>query len=175
MSSQVIFQPLHNFHSTDFNYSLQSHNLGLLLVVIVFAVILLITCLYFYYHFVCRYGHLSLPITTTTNNNDDFSSAPPAHVPAELLGLDSTSIDKLPTFVHRSMPSSNKEEETECSICLGLFEDEEIIKVLPKCQHAYHTHCVDKWLRTRSSCPLCRATLQVVQSPNEFCSDSIAE
>lgn len=49
--------------------------------------------------------------------------------------------------------------ELECCICLGGFEDGEKVKVLPNCEHAYHSLCVDKWLSSHSSCPLCRDSL----------------
>ncbi|EXB29971.1 RING-H2 finger protein ATL66 [Morus notabilis] len=49
----------------------------------------------------------------------------------------------------------------ECSICLGVFEDGEKVKVLPGCSHCYHPECVDRWLSAQPSCPLCRASLRV--------------
>lgn len=49
----------------------------------------------------------------------------------------------------------------ECCICLGTFEEQDRVKVLPQCSHCFHSHCVDKWLSTRASCPLCRASLRV--------------
>ncbi|KAK1365044.1 RING-type E3 ubiquitin transferase [Heracleum sosnowskyi] len=49
----------------------------------------------------------------------------------------------------------------ECCICLGVFEEQDRVKVLPQCGHCFHSHCVDKWLSTRASCPLCRAALRV--------------
>ena len=49
--------------------------------------------------------------------------------------------------------------ESECSICLSLFQDEDKVKVLLRCHHGFHSKCVDKWLRTRSICPLCRKSV----------------
>ncbi|KAL1177605.1 hypothetical protein V6Z11_A03G042400 [Gossypium hirsutum] len=43
--------------------------------------------------------------------------------------------------------------------------DEEMVKVLPQCNHVYHSQCVDKWLGSQSSCPLCRACLNPFTSP----------
>ncbi|KAJ0881845.1 putative transcription factor C2H2 family [Helianthus annuus] len=44
----------------------------------------------------------------------------------------------------------------ECSICLSRFEDVEVLRLLPKCKHAFHIDCVDQWLEKHSGCPLCR-------------------
>ncbi|WOH09046.1 hypothetical protein DCAR_0728499 [Daucus carota subsp. sativus] len=49
----------------------------------------------------------------------------------------------------------------ECCICLGIFEEQDKVKVVPKCGHCFHSHCVDQWLSTHSTCPLCRAALRV--------------
>lgn len=48
---------------------------------------------------------------------------------------------------------------TDCLICLGELADGEKIRVLPKCNHAFHVKCIDKWLWSHISCPLCRRSL----------------
>ncbi|KAK9070188.1 hypothetical protein SSX86_010588 [Deinandra increscens subsp. villosa] len=47
----------------------------------------------------------------------------------------------------------------ECVICLGDFAKGERVKILPKCNHGFHVHCIDKWLGAHSSCPTCRQCL----------------
>nr|KYP75763.1 RING-H2 finger protein ATL1O [Cajanus cajan] len=49
--------------------------------------------------------------------------------------------------------------ETECVVCLGEFQHEESLKLLPKCNHAFHVLCIDTWLRSHKTCPLCRAPI----------------
>ncbi|KZV39611.1 hypothetical protein F511_02074 [Dorcoceras hygrometricum] len=64
--------------------------------------------------------------------------------------------------------SSNKSSpEAECAICLSMFTEGDKVKVLPFCLHGFHSGCVDKWLRTRSSCPLCRARIHGMGSTNQ--------
>ncbi|XP_058114513.1 E3 ubiquitin-protein ligase ATL42-like [Magnolia sinica] len=69
-------------------------------------------------------------------------------------GIDKTVIESLPFFTFSSLKGSK--EGLECSVCLSKFEDTEILRLLPKCKHAFHINCVDQWLESHSSCPLCR-------------------
>nr|XP_043625257.1 RING-H2 finger protein ATL54-like [Erigeron canadensis] len=46
---------------------------------------------------------------------------------------------------------------TSCSVCLSDFQENEALRLLPKCNHAFHISCIDTWLRSHTNCPLCRA------------------
>ncbi|XP_044478411.1 RING-H2 finger protein ATL54-like [Mangifera indica] len=48
-------------------------------------------------------------------------------------------------------------EGTECSVCLNEFEEDETVRLLPKCNHAFHISCIDTWLSSHINCPMCRA------------------
>ncbi|EFJ05370.1 hypothetical protein SELMODRAFT_39821, partial [Selaginella moellendorffii] len=51
-----------------------------------------------------------------------------------------------------------------CAVCLTDFSKNPAgtkIKILPKCAHAFHCSCIDLWLMTHASCPICRASLFV--------------
>ncbi|KAJ4964267.1 hypothetical protein NE237_024206 [Protea cynaroides] len=48
-------------------------------------------------------------------------------------------------------------EGTECSVCLGEFQEDETLRLLPKCSHAFHLPCIDTWLKSHTNCPVCRA------------------
>ncbi|KAK6945779.1 Zinc finger, RING-type [Dillenia turbinata] len=50
-------------------------------------------------------------------------------------------------------------EGTECSVCLNEFRDDETLRLLPKCSHAFHIPCIDTWLRSHTTCPMCRAPI----------------
>ncbi|KAJ4847832.1 hypothetical protein Tsubulata_011787 [Turnera subulata] len=50
-------------------------------------------------------------------------------------------------------------EGTDCSVCLSEFQEDESLRLLPKCSHAFHVPCIDAWLRSHSNCPLCRANI----------------
>ncbi|XP_062097228.1 RING-H2 finger protein ATL52-like [Humulus lupulus] len=50
-------------------------------------------------------------------------------------------------------------EGSDCSVCLSEFEENEGLRLLPKCNHAFHVPCIDTWLKSHSSCPLCRSNI----------------
>jgi hypothetical protein len=47
---------------------------------------------------------------------------------------------------------------SECTICLLEYKEE--TKTETKCHHIFHQECLDRWLETNNSCPLCRHVLQ---------------
>ncbi|XP_008219357.1 PREDICTED: RING-H2 finger protein ATL54-like [Prunus mume] len=55
-------------------------------------------------------------------------------------------------------------EGAECSVCLTEFQEDETLRLLPKCSHAFHVSCIDTWLRSHTNCPLCRAN--ILRPPN---------
>lgn len=50
-------------------------------------------------------------------------------------------------------------EGTDCAVCLTEFEEDETLRLLPKCNHAFHVPCIDTWLRSHTTCPMCRAPI----------------
>ncbi|CAA6664990.1 unnamed protein product [Spirodela intermedia] len=70
-------------------------------------------------------------------------------------GLDEPTIGAISVCAYRR--GEGLVEGTDCSICLGEFLDGEMLRLLPKCSHAFHIPCIDTWLRSRVNCPLCRA------------------
>eukprot|EP00250_Pteridium_aquilinum_P034053 c694_g2_i1 orf=233-691(+) len=56
----------------------------------------------------------------------------------------------------RTRSASSTSHSTACAICLLDFIDGDLLKVLPACGHSFHIACIDVWLASRSSCPVCR-------------------
>ncbi|KAK7318653.1 hypothetical protein RJT34_03358 [Clitoria ternatea] len=71
------------------------------------------------------------------------------------VGLQQSFIDSITVFQYRK--DEGLIDGTECSVCLGEFEENESLRLLPKCSHAFHIPCIDTWLRSHKNCPLCRA------------------
>lgn len=53
----------------------------------------------------------------------------------------------------------------QCAICLTVVRDGETVRLLPACGHLFHVECIDLWLRSHATCPLCRR--DVVEAPAE--------
>ncbi|KAL8244355.1 hypothetical protein R6Q59_010613 [Mikania micrantha] len=70
-------------------------------------------------------------------------------------------------FVFISPPDPTlKRDFIGCSVCLGDYQAEDRLQRLPACKHAFHVECIDNWLSTHTTCPLCRTSL-LVCSPTE--------
>ncbi|KAK4755719.1 hypothetical protein SAY87_009476 [Trapa incisa] len=69
-------------------------------------------------------------------------------------GINRAVIESLPVFRFQSL--SGHKDGLECAVCLARFEPAEVLRLLPKCKHAFHVECVDTWLDAHSTCPLCR-------------------
>lgn len=47
-----------------------------------------------------------------------------------------------------------------CTICLEEVIDSDNNKKVLHCNHTFHANCINRWLRTRSLCPVCRRRVQ---------------
>ncbi|KAL1225814.1 E3 ubiquitin-protein ligase ATL15 [Cardamine amara subsp. amara] len=81
-------------------------------------------------------------------------------------GLDAAVIETFPTFRYSKVKTLRiGKEALECSVCLNEFEDNETLRLIPQCCHVFHPCCIETWLRSQTTCPLCRANL--VNIPGE--------
>ncbi|KAL3500576.1 hypothetical protein ACH5RR_039669 [Cinchona calisaya] len=74
-------------------------------------------------------------------------------------GIERRIIDSLPFFTFSSLKGSK--QGLECAVCLSKFEETDVLRLLPRCKHAFHRNCIDKWLENHSSCPLCRYKFEI--------------
>uniref|UniRef100_A0A2A4JE07 RING-type domain-containing protein n=1 Tax=Heliothis virescens TaxID=7102 RepID=A0A2A4JE07_HELVI len=68
-------------------------------------------------------------------------------------GLARHEIDALPSY--KFAAATHRGEQTSCVVCMCEFETRQTLRVLP-CAHEFHAKCVDKWLRSNRTCPICR-------------------
>ncbi|CAI5485288.1 unnamed protein product [Closterium sp. Naga37s-1] len=59
------------------------------------------------------------------------------------------------------------ESERECIVCLGEYNEGDMVRVLDACHHMFHQDCIDAWLKAHNSCPICR-TLHEVQEQSGY-------
>ncbi|KAI3446057.1 hypothetical protein Pfo_002722 [Paulownia fortunei] len=75
-------------------------------------------------------------------------------------GLDESIIKTIPLSVY-----TRKSGFHDCAVCLLEFEENDYVRTLPVCSHAFHVDCIDIWLRSHANCPLCRAGIFRQDSP----------
>lgn len=46
-----------------------------------------------------------------------------------------------------------------CFICMEQYNLCELKRELPTCKHYFHKKCIDKWIKKKASCPICRDEL----------------
>ncbi|KAL9227348.1 hypothetical protein vseg_003045 [Gypsophila vaccaria] len=69
-------------------------------------------------------------------------------------GLSGDSLKELP--YHLILDVERATHNICCAICLQDFEVGETARSLPHCSHTFHLKCVDRWLQSHGSCPVCR-------------------
>jgi E3 ubiquitin-protein ligase ATL6/9/15/31/42/55 len=78
-------------------------------------------------------------------------------------GLDAAEIAELPLVSYRDVKqhriSDGRSDTLECAVCLLEFEDDDSLRLLPTCPHAFHPECIGLWLEKHVTCPLCRASV----------------
>ncbi|BAT80001.1 hypothetical protein LR48_Vigan04g018700 [Vigna angularis] len=87
-------------------------------------------------------------------------------------------VGSLPAFsfssvTRRSAASGGGED---CAVCLSKFEQHDLLRLLPLCCHAFHAECIDTWLQSNLTCPLCRSAVSASESDlaKVFRSSSVA-
>ncbi|KAL6888166.1 hypothetical protein ACP4OV_009192 [Aristida adscensionis] len=83
-------------------------------------------------------------------------------------GMPEAAINALPTFAYELRGDGGAGEvELEagapggepCSVCLEDVQPGEMVRQLPACSHLFHVGCVDMWLHTHRTCPVCLCNL----------------
>ena len=74
-------------------------------------------------------------------------------------GLDDAALRALPKliYVNEEAEAAGKAKEACCAVCLGEYAGGDVLRMLPRCGHAFHQRCVDRWLRLHQTCPVCRS------------------
>ncbi|XP_037450750.1 RING-H2 finger protein ATL32-like [Triticum dicoccoides] len=83
-------------------------------------------------------------------------------------GLGKAATESLPTFAYASRGAEAGDADLDlecggsgqpCSVCLEDLEDGEMVRQLPACKHLFHVECIDMWLHSHATCPVCRCDL----------------
>ncbi|GKV10679.1 hypothetical protein SLEP1_g22009 [Rubroshorea leprosula] len=77
-------------------------------------------------------------------------------------GLDPVLVQSFPTFKYSTVKDFYREKYgLECSICLVEFGDDDMLRLLTTCYHVFHQECIDLWLESHKTCPVCRKDLEL--------------
>ncbi|TMW88700.1 hypothetical protein EJD97_018224 [Solanum chilense] len=114
-----------------------------------------------------RISDLTSVYTTSNSRISNLTSVVVSQVDPPRNGLDPTIIASLPLFLYKRNDHDN--DIIECSICLSIIEDGELVRVLPNCKHNFHVECIDKWFNYHSTYPVCRteAESRLLPEPRE--------
>ncbi|XP_030472307.2 E3 ubiquitin-protein ligase ATL6-like, partial [Syzygium oleosum] len=77
-------------------------------------------------------------------------------------GLDPAvvAVETFPTVAYSAVKGHKTGEASlACAVCLNDFEDDDMLRLIPKCDHAFHPDCIGAWLGSHTTCPVCRAEL----------------
>ncbi|KAL6557319.1 hypothetical protein OROMI_017669 [Orobanche minor] len=87
----------------------------------------------------------------TSSNHPQQQQQPQLHVAFNDL------LDSLPLFTFRSVTPNIA--DGDCAVCLSKFKPHDQLRLLPLCCHAFHAACIDAWIVSNQTCPLCRSTV----------------
>ncbi|EDS26234.1 ring finger protein [Culex quinquefasciatus] len=96
---------------------------------------------------------LNSPDSNETENYEALLSLAERLGEAKPRGLARPEIDQLPSYKFNA--ETHTGDQTSCVVCMCDFEARQVLRVLP-CSHEFHAKCVDKWLRSNRTCPICR-------------------
>ncbi len=65
-------------------------------------------------------------------------------------------IDKLFGKSETLKKGDKRIDEEKCNICFCEYKEKEKIRELPECGHSSHKKCLDRWLKKKAQCPMCR-------------------
>ena len=101
---------------------------------------------------------------TNRRSSAAVDSSEPAAV-VVVVGLDGAAIESYPKTVLGQSRRLPKPNDGPCSICLSEYRPNETIRSIPECNHCFHVHCIDEWLRMSATCPMCRNSPAVSAAP----------
>ncbi|XP_020592631.1 putative RING-H2 finger protein ATL49, partial [Phalaenopsis equestris] len=123
--------------------------------------------------FICGIFHILLkPISSESK---EIATASTFQGPLQQLfhlhdeGVDQYLIDTLPIFLYKTIIGFK--DLFHCVVCLCVFELDDKRRLLPNCSHAFHVQCIDTWLLSHSTCPLCWQSLLLHECSTKLSGD----
>lgn len=137
-------------------------------VIIILTIVLLIFFFAgFFSIYFCRCFMQNLLCTWHLRRSTASAPAGGAVTAAAGAGLDPAIVESFPSFTYSTVKDYTREKYgLECAICLVEFRSSDVLRLLTTCCHVFHQECIDLWLESHRTCPVCRRNLNSpVQSP----------
>ncbi|PKU62164.1 E3 ubiquitin-protein ligase ATL4-like [Dendrobium catenatum] len=93
---------------------------------------------------------LHCPPSSHTEHTSSASVTPPPSAKDHL-------VSSFPPVSLSSAAAAVLPKSPDCAVCLSPFYPRDDLRLLPSCRHAFHLKCIDLWLQSTPSCPLCRS------------------
>ncbi|XP_076949467.1 RING-H2 finger protein ATL11-like [Bidens hawaiensis] len=149
--------------SPEMSYTPVNPIMAIVLVCLLSAFFMLCVISTYFRHYAERQIRLT---ASTTHGSETGSMRMVAH------GLDPAVIATFACFQYSSVKGIKLGQTVlECAVCLNEFQDHETLRLLPKCSHVFHQDCIDTWLASHVTCPVCRADL--VPRPDELTAQDV--
>ena len=71
-------------------------------------------------------------------------------------GLD---LEQLNEHTEVEVVSNQNEEPDRCAVCHDPILEGQIVRRVRRCNHRFHSQCLDRWLEANHTCPLCMQTI----------------
>ncbi|XP_040994263.1 RING-H2 finger protein ATL52-like [Juglans microcarpa x Juglans regia] len=113
-----------------------------------------------YYTIISKYCRRRGSGDTSMELNDSRDLGNNESLQASSAGLDESIVKAITVYRYKKV--EGLVEGTDCSVCLSEFQENESLRLLPKCNHAFHLPCIDIWLKSHSTCPLCRSNISSI-------------
>ncbi|XP_076251079.1 ring finger protein murashka [Rhynchophorus ferrugineus] len=128
----------------------------------------------FLFHFLAMFSNppmspfsqtdLSSSDSTETENYEALLNLAEQLGEAKPRGLAKLEIEQLVSYKYNA--DTHEGDQTSCVVCMCDFEARQTLRVLP-CSHEFHAKCIDKWLRSNRTCPICRGNASDYFNNNE--------
>ncbi|XP_021755194.1 E3 ubiquitin-protein ligase ATL4-like [Chenopodium quinoa] len=130
---------------------------SILITVLILAIaVILSASLYLLLRFLRRHRNTNAATSSSTTVNHPHSLSTRRVSPTNPL------LDALPLVTFDALKSTG-----DCAVCLSKFEEKDLLRLLPICCHVFHADCIDTWLTSNQSCPLCRSPVFLPDSNDD--------
>jgi hypothetical protein len=122
-----------------------------------------------------RGASAELVVVTVTVTAETAGPAVPGHPCAALVNVP-------PAFAFQCAVESGGEGDevaasascVVCSVCLEDVRCGEMVREVQACRHVFHVTCIDMWLHSHRTCPMCRCLVSLPVSPKVTTKDATA-